>query len=312
MTLDVYKGELVARARTWVDLPLDERRRRAVAAARDRDTGTLWDLTEAYMTTHGSAGARVRPHTLRMYRLGVRHWLAYGNTAAVALLNPAPDAGALYLRSLEASGKAPSTAQVYLAGVRQLYRALRWAGATTADPFLDARPARDKTAPWDKRHPYPEEDVQKLLAAATPELRLLVLLGAHAGLRTSEMVALRWEDVHLDAGTLRVRDGKGGKTRVINLSASLTQALAALQAVTGPVVGRSPEAARLRLKTLCKQVGVAYRGLHALRHYNGTRIVRAGLSLEAAAQHLGHASIETTRVYAKWSDDTLKRELGRW
>ena len=211
MTLDLYRGDLVTRARSWVDLGPDERRRRAVEAARDRDASALWDLTEAHLTMHGAAGARVRRNTLRAYKLGVRTWLGYGETAAVSLLGPGPDTGALYLRFLEASGKSPSTARVYLAGVRQLYRALRWAGATKHDPFLDARPARDRTAPWDKRQPYPEEDLQKLLDVATPELRTLVLLGAHAGLRAGEMVALKWEDVQLEAGTLRVRDGKGAR-----------------------------------------------------------------------------------------------------
>ena len=47
----------------------------AVAAARDRDVEALWALTEAHLTTHGPAGARVRPHTLRTYRLGLRRWV---------------------------------------------------------------------------------------------------------------------------------------------------------------------------------------------------------------------------------------------
>ncbi|UQN09002.1 tyrosine-type recombinase/integrase [Deinococcus sp. QL22] len=45
-----------------------------------------------------------------------------------------------------------------------------------------------------------------------------------------------------------------------------------------------------------------YRGWHAFRHSAGTRLVRQTGSLKYAAHHLGHSSIETTRVYAKWSD----------
>ncbi len=55
------------------------------------------------------------------------------------------------------------------------------------------------------------------------------------------------------------------------------------------------------------------KGVHALRHYCGTRLVREGGDLEMAARHLGHASIETTRIYAaKWSDEGLKRTVGEW
>jgi len=35
-------------------------------------------------------------------------------------------------------------------------------------------------------------------------------------------------------------------------------------------------------------------------------------SLEEAARHLGHASIETTRVYAKWSNTRLRATIGEW
>jgi integrase/recombinase XerC len=59
-------------------------------------------------------------------------------------------------------------------------------------------------------------------------------------------------------------------------------------------------------------VDVPNRGFHSLRHYAGTRLVREGHSLDDTAHHLGHASIETTRVYAKWSDDGLRKSLGNW
>ncbi|MFT2720330.1 site-specific integrase [Deinococcus sp. A31D244] len=54
------------------------------------------------------------------------------------------------------------------------------------------------------------------------------------------------------------------------------------------------------------------RGWHAFRHYAGTRLVRQTGSLEHAARHLGHASLETTRVYAKWSDTALPDALASW
>ncbi len=35
-------------------------------------------------------------------------------------------------------------------------------------------------------------------------------------------------------------------------------------------------------------------------------------SLEHVARHLGHAQIETSRIYAKWSDETLREALSKW
>ncbi|WP_237724998.1 tyrosine-type recombinase/integrase [Deinococcus alpinitundrae] len=78
------------------------------------------------------------------------------------------------------------------------------------------------------------------------------------------------------------------------------------------MIGATQTAARQRLRLLAKKAGVTYRGWHALRHYAGTRLVAQTGSLEHAARHLGHSSIETTRVYAKWSDQTLNDALAGW
>lgn len=46
----------------------DDLRRFVTEAARDRDGATLWALTKAHLTPHGSSGSRVSPHTLAAYR----------------------------------------------------------------------------------------------------------------------------------------------------------------------------------------------------------------------------------------------------
>jgi hypothetical protein len=51
---------------------------------------------------------------------------------------------------------------------RVLYATRRRAGATTLDSFVDACPARDQTAPWDKRQPYRQQGIAVLLEHADP------------------------------------------------------------------------------------------------------------------------------------------------
>ena len=80
---------------------------------------------------------------------------------------------------------------------------------------------------------------------------------------------------------------------------------------TGLVIGGTQEAARKRLTGIARLAGVKSKGFHAFRHYAGTRIAGA-LGLEDAARHLGHSSIETTRVYAKWADTSLTNALKSW
>ncbi|MFC4428045.1 tyrosine-type recombinase/integrase [Deinococcus navajonensis] len=309
--LVLYRGDLVTRASQVVSLHPSERRRRAVAAAKAKDAAALWEVTEAYLTTHGTAGARVSRSTLANYNRAVRSFVAYATTNAVGLLNPANDAGAMYLRHLEVT-QAPATVRVKLAGARMLYKALRWTGATSTDPFADAKPGRDLTAAWEKRQPYTEEETGRLLKAADPRMRVLLLLCGHGGLRIAEALDLVWSDVDLSGRSLMVQNGKGGKTRRVALSRSLVDALGALEGREGLVIGNTAQAARKRLATLCRRASVDNKGFHALRHYAGTRLVREGRSLDDAARHLGHASIETTRVYAKWADEGLRDTLGEW
>lgn len=325
------------RARAWAQLPADERRRRAMTACQDHDTPTLLLIAEAWTTLHGRAGAATSALTRKRYRLAQAALLAHWRREH--LLRPARDAGVLWLRHLEAAGRrdaegrpvglTPSSVRVHLAAARAFYQALRWTGATEADPFGGVRPARDPTPAWDKREPYTPEEIAALVrgAGADVETRVLLLLGAHAGLRVAECLALRWADVALPQRHLTVVKGKGGRRRRVPLSQSLIAALEDLRrAQAGRDVSggagagraayvlpyRSDFPARQRVKALAKAAGVPYKGLHALRHACGTRLVREGASLETAARLLGHTHIETTRVYAKWSDETLDSTVGGW
>lgn len=310
-SLDLFRGEVLDSARQWINLNPEERRRRAMLAAQHLDAASLWSLTEAHTYLYGSAGGAVSPRTARAYREGVGKFLQHAEHAGVSVIRPDRDAGPLYARTLETQGLTPSSVRVNLAAARALYRALRWAGVTALDPFSDTKAAKDKTAAWDKRQPYLHAEVVALLDAAGPRDRVLLLLCAHGGLRISEALALSWDDWEGDS--LVVQHGKGGKLRRVAVSGSLGAALGAWreEADEGLVIGSTQTAARERLRRLCVRAGVTYKGWHALRHYAGTRAA-AQLGLETAAQHLGHASIETTRVYAKWADTSLKDALKGW
>jgi integrase/recombinase XerC len=122
-----------------------------------------------------------------------------------------------------------SSVRSRLASARALFAALRWAGASEAEPFSDVRVKPDLEAPDEKRQPYPLESVDTMLENARPRDRVFVLLGAHAGLWVSEACALEWTDVMIDAQAVKIRNGKGGKPRTVSISARLAQALTVLE-----------------------------------------------------------------------------------
>jgi integrase len=313
MTLEIvrFEGNLVSRAIGWLELETGERKRRAVQAARDRDAATLWSLTEANLTRAGRAGANVSPHTLETYEVGVRQVL--DAATGVSVLAPPRDWGSAYRLRLEGKGASAATVRVKLAAARALFAALRWAGATEADPFSDVKARKDPTPAWEKRAPYPLEAVERLLERAKPREAVLILLTAHAGLRIGEACRLRVGDVDLEARSLRVQDGKGGKARTVSLSTRLVQALEGVKLEPNDlVIGIAEHGARAALKRLCARAGVMYRAAHSFRHTAGTRLYEQTGDLNRVAAHLGHASLETSRVYAHMNPEKLRNDLEHW
>lgn len=311
-----FEGSITERTRTWIALPPGDLKRNAARAARDRDPVQLWSLTESWLCTYGKAGARVSPKTLESYEVGVRQVLAAAS--AINLLEPPRDWGAGYVRTLEDPQRVPkpmsaSSVRVRLAAARALWSALRWSGATQSDPFEFVHPAKDPTPAWEKRQPYQQSQLEALLDIAEPRERLILLLGGHAGLRIAESCALVPEDVSLEQRQLRVQHGKGGKARTVNLSKRLCDALLEYPMRRGvAILGIAPHGARYALRRLCLIAGVPYSATHPLRHASGTRLYSQTKDLETVARHLGHANLETSRVYAKWSDQALKRAVEDW
>ena len=82
-----------------------------------------------------------------------------------------------------------------------------------------------------------EREVERLMDAARENRwghrdATAILLAYRHGLRASELVALRWDDINLQAGKLHVRRSKGGETSVHPLGARELRALRRLQRET--------------------------------------------------------------------------------
>ena len=303
---------LLERTRDLATLSEDELKRLAAEAARDRDAEALWALLEAHLTLHGSAGSRVSRHTLAAYRRGLKDLLRAWQ--GENLLRPRRNAGVLWVRELEGRLK-PASVGVKLAAAKTFYAALRWSGATEAAPFADVRAAVDKTPAWEKREAYTQTEVHWLERTSESYTLYIVLLGAHAGLRVSEMTALKWEDIDLGRASLKVVAGKGGKTARVNLSPTLVSALehVPLDKRRGYLLpARSRVAVYKRLESACRIAKVKFRGVHALRHAAGTRLRDETGDLALVADHLRHTSLDTARGYAKASNVQLKKAVGEW
>lgn len=326
--IQTFQGDMLHQAKSWAELNAEDLKRRAAKAVQERNHEELWQLTKAYLFLHGSKGGSVSPYTLRNYQHGVKSLLEAWQ--GENLLRPSRDAGVLYVRQLETTPNiktgqpiSTSTIEVRLAAARIFYKALRWSGVTEATPFEDVSPAPDMTPDWEKRKPYSIDEVERLLKVADPVEAVMILLGAHAGLRISELCALTWSDIDWTKGKIRVT-GKGGKRASVSMSGKLEQALKAIQSLPSArkrtknsrdhVLPWQTGHTRQRFKQLCCLAGVEYqdKAVHGLRHGAGTRYYAQTKDLGRVASHLRHENIQTTRIYAKLADDTIREDLKDW
>jgi len=157
------------------------------------------------------------------------------------------------------------------------------------------------------------------------DLAIVGLMLMH-GLRSAEVLALNPEDVLLSEAQLRVR-GKGSKLRFLPLAPETTQLLdhylrverpdpcsAALFVVLkGPARGQrmTPAGLRSLFRHHRRTTGVQLANPHRFRHTFASDMVRAGISLPALMQLMGHADIETTMHYVKVSPQDVYLQYAR-
>jgi integrase len=146
------------------------------------------------------------------------------------------------------------------------------------------------------------------------------------GLRSMEVLALNREDVLLPEGQIRVR-GKGSKVRFLPLAPEAIQLLdhylrverprkstdALFVSLKGTARGTRMTAAGLRslFRYHRQTTGVTIANPHRFRHTFASDMVRAGISLPALMQLMGHADIETTLVYVKVTPLEVYQEYAR-
>lgn len=162
------------------------------------------------------------------------------------------------------------------------------------------------------------EEVARLLAAAQhPKHCALLMLVYSAGLRASEVVRLRYDDLEPERGLLRVRGGKGRRDRYSLLSRKALEAVELYRQAfpqrgkwlfPGQRAGRHYTVRSLqRVVEKCAGVAGIERRVspHVLRHSFATHLMEAGTNLRSIQELLGHQSPRTTQVYTHVAQTSL-------
>ena len=191
-------------------------------------------------------------------------------------------------------------------------------------PTIEKRtvmPKRAKNADLRTREYLTEHEIDALMAAARQNRyghrdAAMILVSFRHGLRVSEAVDLRWEQVDFNRAVLHVRRSKGGSPSVHPLSGLEMRALRRLQreSEASPFLFVSERGAPFTTAGLARMIGragsAAALGLkvhpHMLRHACGFKLANDGHDTRSLQAYLGHKNIQHTVRYTELSPIRFK------
>ena len=164
--------------------------------------------------------------------------------------------------------------------------------------------------------PMPDGMLEIAIARAPKMLKVWILLGALAGMRTQEMAGLQAEDILFPEKLIRVSRPKGGHERMVPLHPEVWSALLAFGIPkSGPLFHTTngapvtPTYVSARLSRYFHSLGITSTA-HALRHWYATRLLSSTHDLRIVGAALGHRRLDSTLVYADWDRQTA--QAGVW
>ena len=168
-----------------------------------------------------------------------------------------------------------------------------------------------------KQYKIPElmsrTEVQAIIQHCTPEkYRVMLSILYGCGLRISELLNLKVQDIDGERRTFKIRLGKGNKDRFVVIPPSLLDQLRRYWCHEHPrdwlfptsLRGNYPisdSSLRKKLKTTLQMTGINKRySPHSFRHAYATHQLESGMPLHQLQHQLGHNNVRTTSRYLHW------------
>lgn len=153
--------------------------------------------------------------------------------------------------------------------------------------------------------------------------KTMIQLLLNTGLRLSEMTNLKWNDIDLMTGQVKVVEGKGLKDRILWLDEETLTMLGKWKQRQFKEWGRSDlvfttrtlhsldgKTVRSMIKTYSDKAGIKkHITTHSLRHTFASDLLRDTKNIRIVQKALGHADISSTQIYTHIVDEELEEAL---
>jgi len=273
------------------------------------------------------AERRLAPNTVESYGRDLARYAGFIETAQLKKIQECTRADLLqFLHHEQEYGLSARSLSRMLSSIKTFYNYLVIEGVLEQSPFQDVQtPRLEKKLPGVMNR----GEVEALINAPDTDTPLgmrdrtfFEVLYA-TGLRVSELVKLKMDNINLEAGFVIVL-GKGSKERIVPLGevaiswlrryVSEVRPLLMKRAVNSFVfVNRdggpfSRQGFWKLVKRYCLSAGIAKKiSPHTLRHSFATHVLEGGADLRSVQMMLGHSDITTTQIYTHVADSTLKK-----
>ena len=161
-----------------------------------------------------------------------------------------------------------------------------------------------------------KEEIESLISATkNVNHRLIIQIGYSAGLRISEIINLKWEDIDFDRNLIHVKRSKGKKDRIVMLSQKVKESLMNLTPNKEGHVFLTNRDGKYTQRTIQKIIENAAMKVgirksitpHTLRHSFATHLLENGTDIRYIRDLLGHSDISTTLIYTKVSNKNISK-----
>jgi len=271
------------------------------------------------------------PHTLAAYRRDLAGFTAYLQRRALTVSTARVGDLTGYLADLRQRGLGARSAARHLSAVRGLYRFLLATGRIRRDPtehLETPRPPRRLPRTLSMEDAAALVESPDLSAAEGLRDRAMLELLYASGLRASECLTLRLEDLNIGAGYVTA-SGKGGRQRLVPVGAHALRWVQRYAATSRPgflkrgdpgtlFVNRygrplSRQSLWSVIKRAARRAGL--RGgvsPHTLRHSFASHLLERGADLRSVQAMLGHADIATTQIYTHLPSSAVRAMYRRF
>jgi len=157
-----------------------------------------------------------------------------------------------------------------------------------------------------------KEEYRRLLSASKPHLKPIIEMAVETGLRSEELLGLRWEQVDLERREVRLTVTKSKQPRVVPLSDRAVAIFVATARIgdcayvfTNPRTGNRYKTVKRAFQTACRRSEIEDFRFHDLRHTFASWAVQNGADLYRLSRILGHSTLQMTTRYAHLATEQL-------